>query len=125
MRDGSVVSYRDVDPSHVRQERFELILKSDPLSFSVTGQDGATFTVDLVSGSLWANEECFGAEHQKTPLRLIYYKHMEMSSGSETAKPEMMYYVVGWQTTTEDGRNLKIGLKIFPSRKSYEVTSDI
>jgi len=125
MRDGSVISYRDADPTHVRQERIRLIFDSDPLHFTVTEQDGSSFSVDLLSGELLAGIECYKPENLTTPLRLIYYKHMEMSSGSETAKPEMVYYVLGWQTTTAEGHNAKLGLKVFPGQRRYEVTTEI
>lgn len=122
MRDGSVISYRDADPLHIRQERIGLIFASDPLSFSVTGPDGAVFSVDLVTGELVAELERFTPKHIDTPFRLIYYKRMhgDLNRGSV-----MEYFVVGWQTTTNEGRNLKFGLKIYPDQHRYEVTEEI
>jgi hypothetical protein len=118
MRDGSVVAYRDSDPSHLRQERFRLIYESMPLSFTVYLADGTTFSVDLVRGTLRAGEERLNpALVLTTPLRLIYYKRMyaDMSSnGKGPSGAKMAWFALGWQTTTEDGRNLRRGMKVYP-----------
>lgn len=130
MRDGSVVTYRDDDPSHIRQERFRLIYDSEPLSFAVTTGDGAVFAVDLVTGTLTAGQT--GGERHcipegiDTPLRVIYYKRMFGMAGTNGSgmNTGMEFFVVGWQTTTLDGRNLRLGLKVFPEELRYEVTGD-
>ena len=129
LTDGSVVSYRDADPSHIKQGRFHAILKGEPLKFHVTTDEGDTFGVDLVTGAFFAGAEVVTPTFvPTTPLRLIYYKRM---SGSLIADEEggyihkMEYFVVGWQTTLLDGKNLKVGLKVFSHEKRYEITEDI
>ena len=122
LTDGSVVTYRDADPRHIREDRFNAILKGQPLSFTVTTVDGSTFGVDLVTGSLIANGTRFDCETPPTPLRLIYYKRMRASTGGKTW---MAFFVVGWQTTLPNGRNLKVGLKVDPRLLRWEMTEDI
>lgn len=126
MRDGSVIAYRDADPSHVREGRFRLILDAGPLFFRVVTADGSEFAVDLVTGTLTAGAEHYAPTGIDTPFRLIYYKRMWGQAGSHGAISSggMEYFVVGWQTTTDKGRNLRLGLKVFPDQMRYEVTSD-
>jgi len=121
--DGSVVAYRDAEPSHVRQGRFQHILDSRPIEFSVATTDGTRFAVDLVTGALAAGAQLFTPEPTPDSPRLIYYKHMEMSDGD--SGPEIMFFVVGWQTTLADGRNAKVGVKVFPAELRWEITEDI
>jgi len=123
LKDGSVVSYRDADPSHVRQGRFAAILAGDPLHFAVITDDGTVFAVDLRTGELAANGTAFSPVLPPTPLRLIYYKHMTGTSGGGGTRME--YFVVGWQTTLPGGRNVKVGLKVFPDQHEWQVTEDI
>ena len=122
LSDGSVIAYRDADPSHIRQSRFAAILAGNPVAFAVTTEDGTVFAVDLVTGRLHANGSGFDCETPPTPLRLIYYKRMHAQTGGE---PEMQFFCVGWQTTLPNGRNARLGLKVDPSRLRWEVTEDI
>jgi hypothetical protein len=124
--DGSVVAYRDTDPSHIRRGNFQHIMDSHPLDFTVTLQDGSQFSVDLVSGRLYAGDGDFVQVDPPptTPLTLIYYKRMEGSVGPSGASTRMVFFAVGWQTTV-DGRNVRAGLKVFPDEIRYEVTEDI
>lgn len=123
--DGSVVAYRDADPSHIRQARFQHILDRDPEFFSVTLTGTQVFAVDLRDGTLYPGEQGYGpVVAPTTPLRLVYYKRME-GSASVLGDVSMVFFVVGWQTTTEDGRNVKFGLKVFPDRQHWELTEDI
>ena len=122
LADGSVVAYRDADPLHIKQDRFRHILAGTPLHFTVTLEDGSVFGVDLVDGSLEAGPERLTPNPQTTPLRLIYYKRMHAENFGNAV---MEFFVVGWQTTTQDGRNVKVGLKVFPDESRYEVTESI
>lgn len=124
MADGQVIVYSDTDPAHVRQGRFAAILAGTPVCFSALTTDGQEFTVDLVTGSLYAAGQSWSPPAAPaTPLRLIYYKHMHADSGSPA--PVCEHFVVGWQTTTPAGRNLKCGLKVYPAQKRWEATEDI
>jgi len=122
LADGSVVAYRDAEPLHIKQDRFRHILAGTPLHFTVTLEDGSVFGVDLVDGSLEAGPERLTPNVQTTPLRLIYYKRMHAENFGNAV---MEFFVVGWQTTTQDGRNVKVGLKVFPDESRYEVTESI
>jgi len=121
--DGSVVTYRDSDPSHIREGNFRAILDSSPLTFQVTDVGGNVFGVDLTTGGLFVGESLYIGPPPVTPLRLIYYKHMvtRLDGGS---RPLCLYFVVGWQTTV-DGKNEKLGLKVHPAESRWEITSDI
>jgi hypothetical protein len=121
--DGSVIEYRDADPSHIRQARFQKILDVAPLEFEVTMNDGSRWGVDLIDGSLIADGQRFTPPPIDTPRRLIYYKRME--AGADLIQPLMRHFVVGWQTTLPDGRNLKFGLKVDPSAHHWDITEDI
>jgi len=122
MADGSVVAYRDADPSHIRQARFDFIYNHTPLAFQITLSDTSTFAVDLVDGSFFVGDERYTPDPvPNAALRLIYYKHMEWGCGGQ---PEMAYVVLGWQTTL-DGKNVKYGMKIWPNDKRWEMTNDI
>ncbi len=126
LADGSVVAYRDADPSHVREDRFRHILGGSPVFFRVT-IGGGWFGVDLRNGNLYApGDSCFEPDPVvTTPLRLIYYKHMHQDVSINGASETVMeYFVVGWQTTV-DGRNRRLGLKVYPDQLRYEVTEDI
>lgn len=123
--DGSVVVYTDTDPSHIRQQRFQSILDRKPLTFQVQTVNGDTFGVDLVAGSFTVGDDTYVPNTPPTtPLRLVYYKHMESSVDGMTPIAECVYFVVGWQTT-EDGKNKKCGVKVFPKNSSFIITEDI
>jgi len=122
--DGSSIVYRDWDESHIRKQRFAEIMAKRPASFAAVTTDGGIFAVDLVDGSLLADGERYETFTQPTPLRLIYYKHMTFALGKD-ALPQCEYFVVGWQTTTEQGRNLKVGLKVYPAERRWEITEAI
>lgn len=125
LTDGSVVTYRDSDPSHIRQGNFQRILDGKPLIFHVTSEGGDVFGVDLVTGGLLVGENLYLPPAPITPLRLIYYKRMVGQSGEEyITKPLCVFFVVGWQTTV-DGKNERLGLKVFPSENRWEITEDI
>ncbi len=124
LANGEQIVYSDWEPAHVRQGRFRRILDGQPLTFAALTVDGERFSVDLVSGDLSVGGEHFTPQPSPTtPLRLIYYKHMTASA--EHPEPVCEYFVVGWQTTTPEGRNLKIGLKAFPGEARWEITEDI
>lgn len=127
--DGSVVSYRDSDPVHIRQERFKQVLEGEPVEFWLHTQDGMKFGTDLSTGELYVGEERYKPEKvPQTALRLIYYKRMYSDVGSaiDSATPTatMDFFVVGWQTT-DHGKNVKVGLKVRPDTWEYELTEDI
>ena len=121
--DGGFIGYCDYEPGHIRRGHWEHIVNSHPLAFSVYTTDGQGFSVDLIDGSLNAGGEIFSVQGvPPTPLRLIYYKHMESDTGGY--EPVCAYFVVGWQTTFE-GRNVRLGLKVFPRERTFEVTQEI
>ena len=120
---GEQIVYSDWEPGHVKEARFRRILDGAPLVLSVVTTDGARFSVDLIAGALTAGVDVYAPELPTTPLRLIYYKHMTADPGHPV--PVCEFFVVGWQTTTLDGRNLRLGVKAYPREGRHEVTSDI
>lgn len=118
------VEYSDWEPGHIKQARFSAILEGDPLSFRAITTDGAEFGVNLQSGALWVDEEHYSPDLSALPtkLRLIYYKRMEAGAGEEAV---CLYFVVGWQTTSPDGKNVKVGIKAYPKTSKWEITEDI
>ena len=127
LKDGSVVAYRDADPSHVRENRFRHILDGAPVFFRVTIEGGGWFAVDLREGDLFApgGFRCAPDPPATTPLRLIFYKRMHRDVSARGASETVMdFFVVGWQTTV-GGRNRKVGLKVYPDQLRYEVTEEI
>jgi hypothetical protein len=121
--DGSVAAYRDADPSHVRRGVWQAIMASQPLRLAVTTSDGTVFAADLVTGALSAGEHVFTPEPvPPAPLKPIYYKRMEGSD--DGSAPVMVFFVVGWQANV-DGRNVKVGIKVFPAELRWEITEDI
>lgn len=123
LSDGSVVTYRDSDPSHIREGNFRAILDGSPLTFHVTDEGGNIFGVDLITGGLFVGESLYSGQPPVTPLRLIYYKHM-VTELSGASRPMCLFFVVGWQTTVDD-KNERLGLKVFPAENRWEITSDI
>jgi len=120
---GEKVVYSDWEPTHVRQGRFQRILDGMPMTFTAVTLDGERFTVDLVSGALVVGNDLYTPQIPAfTPLRLVYYKHMTASA--EEPHPVCEFFVVGWQTTL-NGKNLKVGLKVNPGAKTWEVTESI
>lgn len=121
---GEEIVYSDWEPLHAKQGRFQRILDGLPMTFTAVTMDGARFGVNLVSGVLTAGNEVFAPQLPAlTPLRLIYYKRM----AADVAHPEPVceFFVVGWQTTLPNGKNLKVGLKVRPDLQTWEVTEDI
>lgn len=120
---GEEIVYSDWDESHIRQAHFSAIMAGSPVSFTAVTLDGERFTVDLVTGTLTVGDDAYtpqwGAD--RPLLRLIYYKRMYAEAGGETV---CEFFVVGWQTTL-DGKNVKVGLKVDPRLKTWEVTEDI
>jgi len=121
--DGSSLTYQDWDEAHIRQQRFAEMMARGPVSFTVITTDGGTFTVNLIDGSLNADGELFETHPQPTPLRLIYYKRMVFTTGDDA--PQCQFFAVGWQTTTLDGKNLRIGIKVFPNEYRWQITEAI
>lgn len=126
LANGEVVGYSDLDPDHVRRGRFQYILDGTPTYFTVYTIDGVAFSVDLLTGTLAVGDKVFHPEdNPPSPKRLIYYKRMVCSTGEYGfTGVGMLFFVVGWQTTYE-GRNHKVGLKVYPDRQHVEVTGDI
>jgi len=102
-------------------------------TFSVELED-FSISVDLRDGSFCISDGV-GSERLKpfrldaqfwTPLRLVYYKRMQMSVMDH--EPTLVCFVVGWQTTDRTGPewgNLKVGLKVYPAELRWELTEDI
>ncbi len=127
LADGSVIAYRDSDPSHIREDRFRHVLGGSPVFFRVTLEGGGWFGVDLSNGNLYAPGGfcCEPDPAVATPLRLIYYKRMHQDVSARGASETVMeFFVVGWRATV-DGRNRRLGLKVYPDQLRYEVTEDI
>ena len=122
LADGSVVIYSDTDPSHIKQGRFQKILK-EAVEFQTTAEDGLVLGVNLATGALRVGEQVLVPQTLGENVRLIYYKHMYMSVDGPR-RPTCEYYVVGYQQTL-DGRNNKIGVKVYPKEKRWEITQDI
>jgi hypothetical protein len=103
------------------------------VGFSVN-VDGLVVGVHLASGVvtfILPGEEPvhYGPEHlPTTPLRLIYYKTMQASSGS-IHLANVYCVTVGWQTTVTDAsgqfRNVRYGVKLYPGERRWEVTEDV
>lgn len=121
--DGSSLTYEDWDDAHIRQHRFAEMMARGTVYFTAVTTDGGSFGVDLIDGTLNADGEIFETQPQPTPLRLIYYKRMVFTTGDDA--PQCQFFAVGWQTTTADGRNLRIGIKVFPAEHRWEITEDI
>jgi hypothetical protein len=124
--DGSVVTYRDADPLHIRQSRFQFIMDNDPVEFTVFIEGGARFGVDLASGDFIAEYQRYKpVTPPQTPLRLIYYKRMNGDVDPRYSQVAVMeYFVVGWQTTA-GGKNVRYGLKVWPDEARFELSEDI
>ena len=122
LANGDFIVYSDWEDFHIRQSRFAAIMAGPPVEFSAVTTDGERFTVDLVTGCFRIGQDHFAPDLAlHTPLRLIYYKRMGAGAGEE---PTCDYFVVGWQTTV-DGKNLKVGIKVDPSVKTWQITEDI
>ena len=119
---GEQIVYSDWEPGHVKEARFRRILEGAPLTLAAVTTDGARFSVDLITGALTAGVDVYTPELPTTPLRVIYYKHMSADAGHP--EPVCAYFVVGWQTTV-DGRNVRLGVKVYPAASRHEITSDI
>ena len=120
---GEKVEYSDWEPQHSREGRFARILAGLPMEFTAVTTDGSRFSVNLVSGELAAGIDKFTPDlPHGTGLRLVYYKRM--STGIGDPLPTCDFFVVGWQATVS-GRNVKVGLKVFPAEFRWEVTEDI
>lgn len=95
------------------------------LSFEVVHDDGMRQGVDLTTGELWCGGERFGVDRPETPLRLIYYKNMFADVGNDGAPTHGINFVaVGWQTTKQ-GSNLRLGTRVYPNQKAYDVGSEL
>lgn len=83
--------------------------------------DGFAATVDLETGALRVGDERYEVEHPGAPLRPIYYKRMSCEHGCQ---PVMEFVALGWQTTV-DGRNVRFGVKLYPSERRWMLTEEI
>lgn len=99
-------------------------------SFYVTHADGTEQGVNLLTGDVWIGNEIARVARPDAPLRIIYYKRMyaDVSSASDGAHSPsgtvLDFVAVGWQAT-ENGKNVRFGCKVWPSRKHFEVGEDI
>ena len=120
---GEQIVYSDWEPGHVKEARFRRILEGAPLTLTAVTTDGSRFSVDLVTGALTAGADVYMPPPPVTALTAVYYKHMTADPGHPV--PVCEYFVVGWQTTTIDDRNVRLGIKAYPREGRHEVTADI
>lgn len=85
---------------------------------------GFTMGVDLLTGAFRVGEELYDIAHPGAPLRVIYYRTMQVSMNGIAGSPELACVTVGWQTTVE-GKNVRLGVKAYPAEGRWHVTEDI
>ena len=129
MLDGSVVEYADSEIKHIREHRWDAINAGVCLALTVLTTDGQVFAASLRDGSLYAAGLPYPCPFPVTTrLRPIYYKWMGLETATEpggSCACECEYFVVGWQTTDENGRNRRFGLRVYPAERRVDVSEDI
>lgn len=78
------------------------------IKFVVQTENDNIAIVNLVNGDIMVNDQVFCFEIKSEP-RLIYFRrnYLTLSTGLDINNKQV-YEHIGWQTTTDDGKNKKI-----------------
>jgi hypothetical protein len=95
------------------ENKFSLIDQDKLVRFDVNSETGDTVSVDLNYGTITLNDNIltFGI---KSKPRLIYFRRNTINTTlGNNVQEKFMNEYVGWQTTTEDGKNKKFVIGIY------------